>query len=77
MKIPTLADTIVSNKGRYYGAGGWARLHLRSAQIAVRLGQALAGNARPHCIMKSSPGHAQNKTATPNGVAVFGIYDTI
>ena len=21
-KIPTLADTIVSNKGRYYGCGG-------------------------------------------------------
>ncbi len=25
IKIPTLADTIVSNKGRYYGAGGRTR----------------------------------------------------
>ena len=50
MKIPTLADTIVSNKGRYYGAGGRTRLHLRFAQIDVPLRQAAAGGARPHRI---------------------------
>ena len=30
IKIPTLADTIVSNKGRYYGAGGGTRTHTMS-----------------------------------------------
>ena len=27
IKIPTLADTIASNKGRHYGAGGGTRTH--------------------------------------------------
>ena len=30
IKIPTLADTIVSNKGRYFGAGGGTRTHTMS-----------------------------------------------
>ena len=50
IKIPALADTNVSNHGRYYGAGGGTRLHLRDAQIEDRLGQALAGSAHPRCI---------------------------
>jgi len=33
-----------------FGTPGETRLHLRDAQTDVRLGQALAGNARPRCI---------------------------
>ena len=39
IKIPTLADTIASNKGRYYGAGGRTRLKVR-----VELQQADTGS---------------------------------
>ena len=33
IKIPTLADTIVSNKGRYYGAGGRTRTGTMSPSV--------------------------------------------
>ena len=33
IKIPTLADTNVSNKGRYYGAGGRTRTDMVSLPL--------------------------------------------
>ena len=52
IKTPTLADTIVSNKGRYYGAGDRTRFAFLpfGAEIKVPLRPAAAGNAHPRCI---------------------------
>ena len=51
-------SSLAKNKSReskcsfgFYGPSGETRLHLRQmAPIEERLGRALAGNARPHCI---------------------------
>ena len=52
------------------------RLHLRLAQIMVRLGQALAGNAPPERCIESFESRAiQPKEANPNGLASFGAGD--
>ena len=68
MKIPTLADTIVSNKGRYYGAGDQTRL------IEVHLGRAASpGYTEPRfasagdglvCIFALAGRRAKIKVAT-------------
>ena len=68
----TLAKSCIFYDGP---VGGRIRLHFHSQsvmKIDVRLGRALAGNARPRCI-KLFESVLNTKSPTPNGVGLFVV----
>ena len=75
IKTPTLTDTIVSNKGRYYGAADRVDLHFAFGKIMVALRRAVARNSPPDCCIQigSIPVLLTPRTGHPFGCPVLGI----
>ena len=91
IKIPTLAERKVSNKGRYYGAGVRLRCPIKSsglrfssilstaAQLSTPAASATgsAGVLRPDSHLRFESDRHSKKADTPKGICFFGIYYTI
>ena len=74
IKTPTLTDTIVSNKGRYYGAADRVDLHFAFGKIMVALRRAVARNSPPDCCIQIGSSPISNTIPNKNTTRMGGVY---